>query len=86
MRQGLTREGRPREEGSSATRRAGPLRVLFICSRNRRRSPTAEAVFAGNCVDALRIHRVQKTVTQYRLVDRRHERPGVLVERDHDVD
>jgi predicted protein tyrosine phosphatase len=25
----------------------GPLRVLFLCARNRRRSPTAEAVFAG---------------------------------------
>jgi predicted protein tyrosine phosphatase len=24
----------------------GPLRVLFICSRNRKRSPTAEAVFS----------------------------------------
>ena len=28
-------------------RRASPLRVLFICSRNRRRSPTAEAVFGA---------------------------------------
>ncbi len=24
-----------------------PLRVLFVCSRNRRRSPTAERVFGG---------------------------------------
>src|SRR5437868_2744496 len=24
-----------------------PLRVLFLCARNRRRSPTAEPVFAG---------------------------------------
>ncbi len=36
-----------REEGSSAGLRASPLRVLFLCSRNRRRSPTAERVFAG---------------------------------------
>jgi predicted protein tyrosine phosphatase len=28
-------------------RRAGPLRLLFLCSRNRRRSPTAERLFAG---------------------------------------
>ena len=42
MRKGL----RPKE-GSSAKARAGPLRVLFICSRNRKRSPTAEAVFSG---------------------------------------
>jgi predicted protein tyrosine phosphatase len=27
--------------------RAGPLRLLFVCSRNRRRSPTAERVFEG---------------------------------------
>jgi len=26
--------------------RAGPLRLLFVCSRNRRRSPTAERIFA----------------------------------------
>jgi predicted protein tyrosine phosphatase len=42
MRKGL----RPSKDPSAA-RRAGPLRVLFICSRNRRRSPTAEAVFSG---------------------------------------
>ena len=42
MRQGLTRS-----EDQSTIRRAGPLRVLFICSRNRRRSPTAEALFGG---------------------------------------
>ncbi len=36
-----------REEGSVAARRSGPLRVLFLCSRNRRRSPTAEAVFGA---------------------------------------
>ncbi len=42
MRKGLTRS-----EDPSTIRRAGPLRVLFICSRNRRRSPTAEAVFSG---------------------------------------
>jgi len=42
MRKGLTRS-----EGLSAPRRAGSLRVLFVCSRNRRRSPTAEAVFSG---------------------------------------
>lgn len=42
MRKGLTPE-----RSSSATRRAGPLRVLFICSRNRKRSPTAERVFEG---------------------------------------
>ncbi len=39
------RKGLNREEGSSAAGRAGPLRVLFICSRNRKRSPTAEVVF-----------------------------------------
>ena len=33
-------------EGAFAKRRTGPLRVLFICSRNRRRSPTAERVFS----------------------------------------
>lgn len=42
MRKGLTRR-----EDPPTSRRAGPLRVLFICSRNRRRSPTAEAVFSG---------------------------------------
>lgn len=42
MRKGLTRS-----EDPSTIRRAGPLRVLFICSRNRRRSPTAEALFSG---------------------------------------
>ena len=42
MRKGLTQD-----EGSSAARRVSPLRVLFICSRNRRRSPTAERVFTG---------------------------------------
>lgn len=42
MRKGLTRSADP-----PTSRRAGPLRVLFICSRNRRRSPTAEAVFSG---------------------------------------
>ena len=35
-----------RKEGSVAARRSGPLRVLFLCSRNRRRSPTAEQLFA----------------------------------------
>lgn len=25
-----------------------PFRILFVCSRNRRRSPTAEAVFASS--------------------------------------
>ena len=32
---------------ASGGRRAGPLRVLFICSRNRKRSPTAERLFSG---------------------------------------
>jgi predicted protein tyrosine phosphatase len=41
------RKGLTRREDPSAPRRPGPLRVLFICSRNRRRSPTAEAVFGG---------------------------------------
>jgi predicted protein tyrosine phosphatase len=41
------RKGLTRDEGPSATRRVGPLRVLFVCSRNRRRSPTAERLFAG---------------------------------------
>jgi len=36
-----------RRAGSAISRRAGPLRVLFLCSRNRRRSPTAERVFSG---------------------------------------
>ena len=40
------RKGLKRQDGSSAGRRTGPLRVLFICSRNRKRSPTAEAVFS----------------------------------------
>ena len=42
MREGLTSSSDPR-----ATRRVGPLRVLFLCSRNRRRSPTAERLFGG---------------------------------------
>jgi predicted protein tyrosine phosphatase len=42
MRKGLTQS-----EDLSADRRAGPLCVLFACSRNRRRSPTAEVVFGG---------------------------------------
>ncbi len=46
MRQGLIREARSAKGGSSGNRRAGPLRVLFICSRNRRRSPTAEQIFS----------------------------------------
>ena len=36
------------KEGSAADRRSGPLRVLFLCSRNHRRSPTAEQVFANH--------------------------------------
>jgi predicted protein tyrosine phosphatase len=40
------RKGLMRSEGLSAVRRTGPLRVLFVCSRNRRRSPTAEALFS----------------------------------------
>ena len=46
MRQGVIREARSAKGGSSDSRRAGPLRVLFICSRNRRRSPTAERIFS----------------------------------------
>ena len=42
MRKGLKPAG-----GPTANTRSGPLRVLFLCSRNRRRSPTAEHVFAG---------------------------------------
>lgn len=42
MRKGLTPA-----EGSIGKRRSGPLRVLFLCSRNRRRSPTAEQLFDG---------------------------------------
>ena len=34
----------PMRPGDRAER---PFRVLFVCSRNRLRSPTAEAVFAG---------------------------------------
>lgn len=41
------REGLSRVEGLAGSRRSGPLRVLFLCSRNRRRSPTAEQVFGG---------------------------------------
>jgi predicted protein tyrosine phosphatase len=39
------RESVKREHGLVGDRRSGPLRVLFLCSRNRRRSPTAEQVF-----------------------------------------
>jgi predicted protein tyrosine phosphatase len=42
------RKGLRAKEGSSANVRTGPLRVLFICSRNRKRSPTAEAVFGAH--------------------------------------
>ena len=42
MRKGLKRRCAPSDE-----KRAGPLRVLFICSRNRKRSPTAEQIFSG---------------------------------------
>jgi len=42
MRKGLMRRGAPSDE-----KRAGPLRVLFICSRNLKRSPTAEQIFSG---------------------------------------
>ena len=42
MRKGLKRRCAPSDE-----KRAGPLRVLFICSRNRKRSPTAELIFSG---------------------------------------
>lgn len=34
----------PTRPGAASER---PFRVLFVCSRNRLRSPTAEAVFAG---------------------------------------
>ena len=47
MRQGLIRGDRSRKDGPSDSRRSGPLRVLFICSRNRRRSLTAERIFSG---------------------------------------
>ena len=47
MRQGLIREARSAKGGSSDKRQAGPLRVRFLCSRNRQRSPTAERVFSG---------------------------------------
>ena len=40
------RKGLRLKEGSPAAGRADPLRVLFVCSRNRRRSPTTEAVFS----------------------------------------
>ena len=33
-------------EGSTVERRSGPLRVMFVCSRNRKRSPTAEVLFS----------------------------------------
>jgi predicted protein tyrosine phosphatase len=35
------------EDGASTARRTAPLRVLFLCSRNRRRSPTAERMLAN---------------------------------------
>jgi len=41
------RQGLAKREGSTATGRPSPLHVLFICSRNRKRSPTAEALFGG---------------------------------------
>lgn len=28
--------------------RSGPLRVLFVCGRNKRRSPTAERIYRGD--------------------------------------
>src|SRR5580658_1799628 len=42
MRRGLTRQ-----RASPAETRTGPLRLLFVCGRNRRRSPTAERIFEG---------------------------------------
>lgn len=40
------RKGLKTHEGSAAERRPGPLHLLFVCSRNRKRSPTAEALFS----------------------------------------
>jgi predicted protein tyrosine phosphatase len=43
----MSRVARVREERPMQVEGVAPLRVLFLCSRGRRRSPTAERLFSG---------------------------------------